>query len=80
MGEYDYGMELQESADYDAELGMLGGDAREDFGDYGDDRLFDPYADVEDVPLDGDAQSALASCGFGDDEDYGCFEADPYEY
>lgn len=92
MGEYDYGMELQESADYAAELGMLEGDAREDFGDYGDDRLFDPYADVEvdgmdllrqaeeDCPMDGDAESALASCGWGTDEDYGCFEADPYEY
>jgi hypothetical protein len=33
-----------------------------------------------DDPMDGDAQSALASCGWGDDEDYGLYEADPYEY
>jgi hypothetical protein len=30
-----------------------------------------------DVPLDGDEQSALASAGMGTDEDYFVFEADP---
>ena len=33
----------------------------------------------DDCPLDGDAQSALASCGWGTDEDYGYYEADPYD-
>ena len=44
--------------------------------------LVDPecFADPEDdCPLDGDAQSALASCGWGMDEDYGCFDADPFD-
>lgn len=27
----------------------------------------------DDCPLDGDAESALASCGWGTDEDYGYF-------
>ena len=33
----------------------------------------------DDCPLDGDAESALASVGWGTDEDYGCYEGDPYE-
>jgi hypothetical protein len=28
----------------------------------------------DDCPLDGDATSALASCGWGTDEDYGCYD------
>jgi hypothetical protein len=32
-----------------------------------------PFAE-EDCPLDGDAESALASIGWGTDEDYGCFD------
>lgn len=34
------------------------------------------YSDFEDVPLDGDAASALASAGWGTDEDYGYFGGD----
>lgn len=30
----------------------------------------------DDCPLDGDAESALASCGMGTDEDYGYFGGD----
>lgn len=33
----------------------------------------------DDCPLDGDAESALASAGFGTDEDYGGFTHD-WEY
>ncbi len=32
------------------------------------------YLGEDDVPLDGDAESALASCGWGTDEDYGCYD------
>lgn len=32
----------------------------------------------DDCPMDGDHESALASVGWGTDEDYGCF-SDPYE-
>lgn len=32
----------------------------------------------EDCPLDGDAESALASCGWGNDEDYGCYGGDDW--
>jgi len=31
-----------------------------------------------DESMDGDHQSALASCGWGDDEDYGCFGGDDW--
>jgi len=31
------------------------------------------YADDGDDGMDGDHASALASCGFGTDEDYGCY-------
>ena len=31
----------------------------------------------EDCPLDGDAESALASCGWGD-KDYGCYGGDDW--
>lgn len=34
----------------------------------------DDYDDYDD-PMDGDAASALASCGWGTDEDYGCYDA-----
>jgi hypothetical protein len=36
----------------------------------------------DDCPLDGDAESALASAGFGMDEDYngGVFPEDPWEF
>ncbi len=30
----------------------------------------------DDCPMDGDAESALASVGWGTDEDYGCFSGD----
>ena len=33
----------------------------------------DPNAYADD-PMDGDHASALASCGWGTDEDYGCFD------
>jgi len=33
-------------------------------------------APEDDCPLDGDAQSALASCGWGTDEDYGHYDED----
>lgn len=39
----------------------------EDFADFQDD-----------CPLDGDAESALASCGWGTDEDYGFYGGDEY--
>lgn len=44
-------------------------DARRDWGDY------DDWAQDE-CPLDGDAESALASAGWGTDEDYGYFGGD----
>ncbi len=34
------------------------------------------YNIVDDCPMDGDAESALASAGFGTDEDYGGFTHD----
>lgn len=45
------------------------------------DRLYDPdgdededmWADYDDCPMDGDHDSALASCGWGTDEDYGYY-------
>lgn len=36
------------------------------------------YGRGEDCPLDGDAESALASCGWGTDEDYGYFGGDEW--
>jgi len=33
-----------------------------------------------DCPLDGDEGSALASAGFGTDEDYGLFDSDPSDF
>ena len=33
---------------------------------------------IEDCPLDGDAESALASIGWGTDEDYGCFGGEDF--
>ena len=42
--------------------------------------LPDTNFDLNDCPLDGDAQSALASAGMGTDEDYGLFDSDPFEY
>jgi len=38
------------------------------------DLLTDSGVPEDDCPLDGDAQSALASAGFGTDEDYGLYE------
>lgn len=32
----------------------------------------------EDCPMDGDVESALASCGWGTDEDYGMFSDEPF--
>jgi len=34
----------------------------------------DDYADDFNDDMDGDAGSALASCGWGTDEDYGCYD------
>lgn len=34
------------------------------------------FYEPEDCPLDGDAESALASCGWGTDEDYGGYGGD----
>ncbi|MBA3073740.1 MAG: hypothetical protein FP831_09105 [Anaerolineae bacterium] len=42
--------------------------------------LPDTNFDLNECPLDGDAQSALASAGMGTDEDYGLFDSDPFEY
>lgn len=44
---------------------LAGGDEDEDYA-------------PDDCPLDGDAQSALASCGWGTDEDYGLYGGDDY--
>ncbi len=35
--------------------------------------MVDDYDDYDDS-MDGDHESALASCGWGTDEDYGCFD------
>lgn len=43
--------------------------------DYAD---WDCYEPEDDCPLDGDAESALASAGFGTDEDYGCYGGDEF--
>lgn len=40
---------------------------------------FEDCCGEDDCPLDGDAESALASAGFGTDEDYGGFTHD-WEY
>jgi len=55
----------------------------EDFGNFGDESMLgtslNDYPQIEDdCPLDGDAESALASCGWGTDEDYGCYEGDEW--
>jgi len=49
-----------------------------DFGEWCDERdreeresMEDDYADEYDDSMDGDHESALASCGWGTDEDYG---------
>lgn len=36
------------------------------------------YVPEDDCPLDGDAESALASAGFGTDEDYGYYGGDEW--
>lgn len=36
------------------------------------------HENENDVPMDGDAESALASIGWGMDEDYGCFGGDEW--
>jgi len=41
---------------------------------YGDDYYLQTSEDDWDDPMDGDAESALASAGFGTNEDYGCYE------
>ena len=84
MGEYqmsdydcvgwDERMAEMEAEDALQEVGMIVGDALEECD--GMDLLRQAE---EDCPMDGDAESALASCGWGTDEDYGCFEADPYD-
>ena len=48
------------------------------------DEFFDdnaPVADDEDYDdsMDGDHESALASCGWGTDEDYGCYDSGGYD-
>ena len=40
---------------------------------------FDEPVDEPDESMDGDAASALASCGMGTDEDYGGDAYDPYD-
>jgi hypothetical protein len=74
MSEWDERMAEMEAEDALQEEGMLAGDACEEV------MLDLMWGAGEDCPRDGDAESALASCGWGTDEDYGCFEADPYEY
>lgn len=44
----------------------------EDYGDYEDEDEDEEYEE-DDCPLDGDATSALASAGYGTDEDYGFY-------
>lgn len=51
------------SADYDEWLALV-------------DSQIAPEVPEDDCPLDGDAESALASAGFGTDEDYGGFSHD----
>lgn len=41
---------------------------------YGDDYYLVGEPDEPNEDMDGDAESALASCGWGTDEDYGCFD------
>ena len=45
--------------------------------DAGDVAPDNEYA-VDREDMDGDHESALASCGWGTDEDYGCFGGDDY--
>jgi hypothetical protein len=57
---------------------FLLGDCQDDWQTYApqgdeDEEGDESYVPEEDCPLDGDAESALASCGWGTDEDYGCF-------
>lgn len=41
-----------------------------------DEPVYDDYG--PDESMDGDHRSALASCGWGTDEDYGCFDGDDW--
>lgn len=50
-----------------------------DFEDGDEDEDNEVSSFEDDCPMDGDAESALASCGWGTDEDYGDYGGDdPY--
>ena len=59
-----------------------------DYSDYNDDRDYDDENSGEadwdyDDSMDGDHDSAMTSCGWGTDEDYGCYSddgGDIYDY
>lgn len=40
--------------------------------------MVNQFADQYDESMDGDFDSAMASAGYGTDEDYGCYGADDY--
>jgi hypothetical protein len=69
------------SYEYDDLEDFYGIDADDRTNDYwsGDDDLENDSDDSFDDSMDGDAESALASAGWGTDEDYGCYGDDGVE-
>lgn len=66
------------SYEYDDHDDFYGIDADDRTNDYwaGNDDLENDSDDSFDDSMDGDAESALASAGWGTDEDYGCYGED----
>ena len=66
------------SYEYDDLEDFYGIDADDRTNDYwaGNDDLENDSDDSFDDSMDGDAESALASAGWGTDEDYGCYGED----
>jgi hypothetical protein len=69
------------SYEYDDLEDFYGIDADDRTNDYwaGNDDLENDSDDSFDDSMDGDAESALASAGWGTDEDYGCYGDDGVE-
>ena len=57
------------------EMAAEGDDATDE---YFDQLAGEDFADGYDDSMDGDFDSAMASAGYGTDEDYGCYGADEY--